>query len=456
MPGFKYQAKVLFRTLRVQCALGVFAILLLSHVSARAQSLPSCAWRLETDGSGITNVAYPDTDATYWTMPVDTTQWKQVILQGQYPQSRFFSFTTYVAQGSAADAILDINIDPDAGSSNPFLHQSSGQQHNYTVNVGGPSGQTNQVNFGNTRLAWIIYRIYVANQGLDRMAGVPLPAVTLVDANGGRQSIALCGTPRDQQITLLINDLRADGFDLLADYWQIKFTEGDDGGLAPDPTCQPEHQVVFWIPENTGSYFPNPYNKYIAAPALCFHPGKFVIVRGKAGDFPDTYNGNPVWQPALPGYIQLRYWSNCNNEQVKPYPVVACQPDHATNLDRQGYYTYVLGEGGSPPPWLPTYATWLPWGSTQVSNVLIFRNMLPTMPHFDRSVQAAIAAGCVADNQPNMPPPRDQVVAAGACAESVMKAFYPKAVFCDASVFQRGGWQACFGQRPGHTTLSSW
>ena len=40
MPGFKYQAKVLFRTLRVQCALGVFAILLLSHVSARAQSHP--------------------------------------------------------------------------------------------------------------------------------------------------------------------------------------------------------------------------------------------------------------------------------------------------------------------------------------------------------------------------------------------------------------------------------
>ena len=85
-------------------------------------------------------------------------------------------------------------------------------------------------------------------------------------------------------------------------------------------------------------------------------------------------------------------------------------------------------------------------GSTLVSNILIFRNMLPTMPQFDRSVQAAIAAGCVVDNQPNMPRPRDQVVAAGACAERVMKAFYPKAVFCGQSVFQRGGWQACFGQ----------
>ena len=136
MPGFKCQAKLLFRELRVRCALSVFAMLLLSHVNASAQSVPSCAWRLESiGGSGSFNAFYPDTDASYWTMPVDTAQWKQVILQGQYPQSRFFSFTTYVAKGSTADGIYDINIDPDVGSSNPFRRGSSGQQDNYTVNV---------------------------------------------------------------------------------------------------------------------------------------------------------------------------------------------------------------------------------------------------------------------------------------------------------------------------------
>jgi hypothetical protein len=427
--------------------LSVFALLSLLHTKASAQSLPSCSWRLETDGSGLTNVAYPDTNATYWTMPVDTTQWKQVIVQGQYPQARFFSFTSYVAEGAAAGAILDIDIDPDAGSSNPFRRVPSRQQHNYTVNVGGASGQSNQINFGNTTLAWIIYRIYIANNGLNRMAGVPLPAVTLVDANGGMHSIAPCNTPSNQQITLLIDDLRADGLNQLADYWQVQFTHGNDGGFAPDPNCQPEDQLVFWIPANTGGYFPNPYNKYIAGPALCFDPGKFVIVRGKAADFPNTYNGYPVWQPALPGFIQLRYWSMCNNEQEPPFPVVACQADHATNLDRLGYYTYVLGQGDSPPPWLPSYATWLPWGSTTVSNILIFRNMLPSTPQFEKSVQAAIAAGCVVNNQLGVPPPRNQVLTQGACAEAVMKEFYPQAVFCDESVFQQGGWQACFGPR---------
>lgn len=445
MPRFNCQPSVLFRTLRVGCALSVFAIVWLSQANAATPSLPSCSWRLETDGTGITNVAYPDTDATYWTMPVDTTQWTHVIIRGQYPQARFFSFTTYLAEGAAADSILDVNINPDVGSGNPFRQGSSGQQHNYIINIGGPDAHTNHVNFGDTPLAWIIYRIYLPNKGLDQMAGVPLPGVTLVDASGRNHSIAPCTTPRDEQVTRLIGDLRADNLDDLADYWQTKFKEGDDGGLSPDSSCQPENQVVFWIPENTGGYFPNPYNKYIAGPALCFDPGKFVIVRGKAADFPDTYNHNPVWQPAFPGDIQLRYWSMCNNEQMAPFPVVPpCQPDYATNLDSQGYYTYVLGQGDSPPSWLPADATWLPWGSTTVSNILIFRNMLPTFPPFVRSVQAAIEAKCVVDNKPHTAPRRDKVVAAGACAKRVMGEYYPQATFCDESVFMNGGWQACF------------
>src|SRR3974390_435496 len=380
-------------------------------------------------------------------MPVDTSQWTQVILQGQYPQSRFFSFTTYVAQGSAAGYILDVDINPDAGSSNPFQQGSSGQQQNYTVNVGGPGGQSNQVNFGATTLAWIVYRIYVPNQGLDRLAGVPLPAVTLVDANGGKHSIAPCNTPRNQQVKLLIDDLRTDGLHRLADYWQFKFTHGDNLGYAPDSSCQPEDHIVFWIAANTGGYFPNPYNQYIAAGGLCYHPGKLLVVRGKAADFPDTYNGNPVWQPALPGYIQLRYWSLCNNDQVPPFPVVLCQPDHATNLDSLGYYTYVVSPGNSAPSWLPPDATWLPWGSKLVNNILIFRNMYPTSPPFERSVQAAKAAGCAVNNEHiNKAPLRKQVLAGGACARLVMGDYYPEAVFCDESVFRYGGWQACFAQ----------
>ena len=426
----------------------LFAFIIVGGMSPLAaqdatQSLPFCSWRLETDGGGITNVAFPDTDATYWTMPVDTTAWKEVIIKGKYPASRFFSFTTYVAKGAAVDAIHDVDVDPDPGSSNPFRRGSSGQDHEYTVSVSGGPPARNHINFGDTPLGWIIYRIYVADKGLDRMAGVPLPAVTLIDQDGGDHPLPVCNTPRDQQVRVLIKELRANGFGDLVDYWRTKFSEGDDGGYAGG-NCQPEDQLVFWIPKNTGAYFPNPFNKYIAGPGLCFQPGKVVIVRGKGAVFPDTYNGNPVWKPAIPGEIQLRYWSMCNNNQIKPFPVVLCQPDYVTNLDKQGFYTYVLGEGDSPPPWLPPDASWLPWGSKLVPNILIFRNMLPKMPEFERSVQAAITAGCVVDNQPGVTPPRDEVIAAGECAHDVMRAYYPRAVFCGEKTFRDGGWRACF------------
>jgi hypothetical protein len=139
----------------------------------------------------------------------------------------------------------------------------------------------------------------------------------------------------------------------------------------------------------------------------------------------------------------------CNNDQVPPFPVVLCEPDHATNLDRAGYYTYAVSQGNSAPSWLPPDVTWLPWGSKLVNNILIFRNMLPTSPPFDKSVQAAITALCAVPNQLNQAPPRNDVIMGGICAQGVMQEYYPQAVYCDESVFRLGGWQACFAQNPG-------
>jgi hypothetical protein len=78
--------------------------------------------------------------------------------------------------------------------------------------------------------------------------------------------------------------------------------------------CQ-ETPLVAWIPANTGGYFPNPANKYIAIPGLCLPQNKFLVVHGKAPSFPDTYPGNPLWM--YPD-SQLRYWSLCNNNQPRP------------------------------------------------------------------------------------------------------------------------------------------
>ena len=41
--------------------------------------LPVCSWPFEVTGQGITNVATPDTNATYWVMPLDLSRWRAMV-----------------------------------------------------------------------------------------------------------------------------------------------------------------------------------------------------------------------------------------------------------------------------------------------------------------------------------------------------------------------------------------
>jgi hypothetical protein len=328
--------------------------------AAFAKVLPHCSWPIETTGTGPSNVAYPDTNATYWSLAFDSERWREIIIEGTSPEARFFSFITYDATGSL--------VDP----SNDF----------------------------------------------------------------------------ESAVIDLIAELDADGLVDAADFLETKaLVEGDDGGLPSTGVCAPD-RVSFAIPLETGGYFPNAANKYIAAPDLCFEEERLVVVRGKAPGVPDTYDGAPLWQPpGQAGRTALRYWSMCNNEQVAPYPAVECLADHATALDSEGYYTYVVSraeeESELPPGWLPDDASWLPWGSVDATNILILRNMLPDAD-FHHSVQAANAAGCVFGNSSGGTVPYDAIAEASECARAVMGEYYPVGVYCDKSVLIAQGWQGCF------------
>jgi hypothetical protein len=438
----------------------VLAAAMLCPGAARAlPSLPSCSWPIETTGTGLSNVAYPDTDATYWTMPFDTSRWKALVIAGTYPEARFFSFTSYDTKGSLVDGIVDVDIKPDRHSRNPFkpgvAKAGAGDKHvfgrSYTVTVSPrkkAAKGANHLDADDASLGWVLYRVYVPDNGENRAGGVDLPAVTLIAHDGTAHPLSPCTFPDfAAAATSVIAELEAGGFDDAASFIATKaLAEGDDGGAGPGGTCAPD-KVAFAIPQNTGGYFPNPANKYIAAPDLCFQQDRIVVVRGKGAVFPDTYNGDPVWLPPAPGEkIALRYWSMCNNDQTSPYPVVDCRADWATNLDGQGYYTYVVAEGvlGLAPPWLPANATWLPWGSKLVPNILIFRNMLPAAG-FRQSVQAAtVPRGCEFVNEAGVPVPYPDIVAAGVCDRTVMGAYYPVAAYCDKTLFIAQGWQGCF------------
>jgi hypothetical protein len=175
------------------CITVLFAHLGAAVSQAATPILPVCSWPFEVTGQGITNVATPDTNATYWVMPIDLRRWKAAVINGQYPDARFFNLSSYTANGSLIDTIFDEKIIPDFGSANPFAQSGPEFGGNYTVTIGAANaGSGNFLSTEGSPLAFIVYRIYLPDQGRDKTGGVGVPAVTLTDFSGNSRTLRPC------------------------------------------------------------------------------------------------------------------------------------------------------------------------------------------------------------------------------------------------------------------------
>jgi hypothetical protein len=367
-----------------------------------AQRLP-CAWPLEDTGKGLSNAFDPDTDATYWLMPVDSSRWQSMSVSGQYPAARFFSFTTYreLHNPGVVDFLVDADIAPQAGSSNPFASSAADGEHRYRLTIDArANGGENHLSWGSSRIVFVVYRIYVADDGAGPAGGVPLPEITLTDNAGSSVAVGQCPARAALQSAALAQRIAA---------LEERLATGTSSCPAVAP---PGLGVPFATKSSTGRFFPNPVTQYWSAQNLCLTAQQVLVIRGRATDFPATFSGGTIFDPALPGAIQMRYWSLCNNEQKLPLPVVACRADHDTRLDAQGFYTYVLSSASSAqapsPSWLPPDATWLPWGDAAIQENLLFRVMLP------------LAGFTLSGTQ------------------------VPSGVICDRQTLINAGWQGCF------------
>jgi hypothetical protein len=395
------------------CLVGLFVTLVVSVSQAAAPILPVCSWPFEASGQGLTNIGMPDTNATYWVMPLDTSNWKAMVIHGTYPQARFFNFNTYTATGSLIGTLYDTQIAPDSGSWNPFATPTGTGAQDYTVEIS-PSnlGSGNFLSAGGGGFAFVVYRVYLADPGLDRTGGVGVPTVSLVDQSGNTRTLQSCPfASAETSLPNLIVLLRTSGFTDAANFLEQILTAANQalGGGTCSVSSKNPNPVTFPATSGAG-FFPNPQTTYLQTGNLCFQPGQVLVVRGKAAVYPNTYTSPPgsVFQPAFDGQIQLRYWSMCNNDGTIPYPAVACQADAMTDLDQNQFYTYVISGDMSPPSGLPSGTTWLPWGSTSLPITLIFRNLLPE-PGFTAS-----------------------------------GAYVPVGVFCSEEGFTQYGWQGCF------------
>jgi hypothetical protein len=102
-----------------------------------------------------------------------------VAVHGQYPDARFFNFSTYTATGSFIATLFDAQISADAGSRNHFAQPGPDISGNYTVTIGASTpGSSNVLTVGGSRVAFVVYRVYLPDSGLDRTGRVGVPAVT--------------------------------------------------------------------------------------------------------------------------------------------------------------------------------------------------------------------------------------------------------------------------------------
>jgi hypothetical protein len=234
---------------------------------------------------------------------------------------------------------------------------------------------------------------------------------------------------------------------------------------AATPAPQPLFQY-----NGGGSLFPNADNKYVYS-TTTWKTGRLIILTGSAPTFPNTNAQAIVQTPPA----QLRYWSLCTNKDMAPAPVVQCADDQNTSLfapvpgsmipsATTVLYPGTTGVAPTPPPGSLQYAyvisatvdkpanldpkfTWLPWFApadeppspgSQVPGTLILRNMLP-ISTFTQAVQnipqngPSAAAALLA----SLSPPPNPALASDPVTQAVavMGTYYPRAVYCDRSVF---------------------
>jgi len=378
---------------------------------AHAQSEPAlrdCGWTSKVSGDQA-NALYPDEAAKYWNAALPIPPGGHIEVKGRFPRARYMSFHSYDQRALAIDALADVELRPDAGSTNPFAVGAArtAAARGYTMRVvndrapasGRPPNTLYTENADGTRTSrasggsFFTIRVYEPDRGLDDTGGVGLPRLTLVTADGSRRSAGECppALAPDSGATGTLADLGFAGSlpkaqTLGADppRWyrhkgaasSYSLIYGQAGGEAIPGLGE---QLSARAPEN--GLGENSHNKYIFTVANRTY-GEVLLLQARAPSFPSTVNGEPVM-----GDGQLRYWSFCSNLDTTQY--LACRNDDAFPLDRDRRYTVAVSTAASRPANARAECgvTWLPFGPEEKS-VLILRNMLPR-PDFAEAVQRA-------------------------------------------------------------------
>lgn len=381
-------------------------------------SVSNCFWAGPyVKENPITNIAYPDRGAVYWSSRFSMPSGSRLELKGQYMYNRYMSFNSYDVGGTnpsykPVDAISDSELMPDnLGAVNPYRYDLPQNERNssdrdYTIEVltGSPATDDpentlrSNADFG--EFATIVLRSYVADSGEGLTAGVPLPTpvVTLEDGQVIDNVEEVCEVLTADSSIINVPLIPPGTYDQMTAFgnpYKVDATEQDPAVLLKAFTFA-ENINCLWFgacsdtPDEQPGFYANLDNQYVLGITTNARPtivpeemigidsdpdtnttplGKVTVgftkdedlevavFRGKLPETPSTYSGAIYAEPG-----ELRYWSFCTNEYMSQ-KVTDCLYDEQVQVDEDGYYTIAISWAEDRPinanracgfNWLPT------------------------------------------------------------------------------------------------------
>jgi len=336
----------------------------------------------------------------------------KAVFRGQYPKARYFAYHPNDMDLNNLPTLRDRDLDPDEGGVNPFREVAPGDERStYTATLvfgpppPEPAPNTSYVGLrkngdGENRFVVNLLRMYHVDAGNGPGSGeVPLPALSLYDADGGLvQQFEPCemfGPDRREVRTEQV-------------FPALPFIDHRPRNPAEWTTSS-----NFDAPSDTMA---NADVQYLATHYSGLH-GELFVVRGKYLTAPDTRSGE---SPAAPGK-QVRLYNLCTYNFWNG-GATQCRLENELARDAAGFYTLVVSRADDRPTNLErTGGTWLDWGP-YLDGQLQYRFVYRENPYV-----VAIAAAA------NGEPVADR-----------FRPYLPAAVPCDRATYEAGGWQACF------------
>lgn len=272
------------------------------------------SWGEVLRGDNMKLQFYPDHFAYYWeyTFSTESSPSLGLKIEGEFPDSRFLSYNVYDDDEQSSNckkaySIMDIDIVPDEGSSNPFLGEASGNKK-YTVYVL-PVDAPESITAGKKNIIWFdsdvkkvctILRYYIPEG--DITGGVKMPMISGLNLNDG----SLVAAPK-RELSGLRGTMTIPGG---------AFSSQDNMLFFRAP-------FSFAYPNGPAEYC---YNRNV------LNEDEVMVFNFKAPSYPTKKED---YKDA-----EMRYWSVCVGNQETYTPLAIC--DYQTKIDSDGFANYVM------------------------------------------------------------------------------------------------------------------